>query len=267
MRGVRAVHASVRDALRSWCEARWEGHSSLVSPAWCRHKHVVPALRPIAVAVFEDQPEVLRQLQSIFDSDSRFRCVAAELSLRDAVARVNAVQPDVVILDIQFESESGLGALSDIRKARPEQPVLMHTVVDTGEEILLAYMLGASGYFLKGDGRSTIEEAVRVVAEGGAILSPRIAWAMRQMTLGPRQGQWILKLTPAELDVLDLLAKGFAAKEIAKLRDKAVGTVEKQCEAIRRKAAMRSIRQVVAQAGPWARVIRAVTQLWKLKKV
>ncbi len=219
------------------------------------------AFHPISVAVFEDQPEVLENLRAVFDGDPGFRCVLAELHLRDAVDRVEDVNPDVVVLDIQFKSGNGLAALAEIRKARPEQAVLMNTVVDSGDEVLLAYLLGAAGYFLKGDGRGAIEEAVRVVADGGAIFSPRIAWAMRQMTLAPGEGGWILKLTPAELDVLDLLSQGHSVKEIAGLRNRAVGTIQKQCEGIRRKAAMRSIRQAVVQAGPWSRVIHSVMRL------
>ena len=65
------------------------------------------------------------------------------------------------------------------------------------------------------------------------------------------------------MEVLDLLSQGHSAKETARLRDKAVGTIEKQCEAIRKKAEMRSVRQVVAEVGPWSRFIRSVTRLRK----
>ncbi len=205
---------------------------------------------------------MLRGLRDLFNGDPGFRCVLAESSVRNAVELVVGADPDVVILDIQFEGGSGLTALAAIRKARPDQPVLMHTVVDSSEEILRAYLLGASGYFLKGDGRGTIDAAVRLVADGGAILSPRIAWSLRQMSLGPSQPPWIARLTPAELDVLDMLSQGLSSKEIAVSRDTAVKTIDKQCEAIRRKAATHSIRQVVAQSGPWSHVIRAVAKLW-----
>lgn len=175
---------------------------------------------------------------------------------------VAAADPEVLILDVQFPEGSGLSALAEVRKRRPHQRVVMHTIVDSGDEIVLAYLLGASGYILKGDGRTGILDAVRIVADGGAIFSPRIAWTFRQMTLGAGPVDWILDLTPAEMEVLDLLTQGLTAKEIGARRDTSVGTINKQCEAIRLKAASRSIRHVVTRIGPWSRILRLLGGLW-----
>lgn len=218
--------------------------------------------RELKVAIFEDQPEVLESTRQIFASSPGFRCVLAALSLDDVEDRVLAADPDVVILDVMFRGGSGLEALARIRKARPFQPVVMHTVVDSSDEILLAYLLGASGYILKGDGRSGILHAVEAVAEGGAIFSPRIAWSLRQMTLAADDVGWMLSLTPTELEVLDGLSRGLTAKEVAVARGTAVGTINKQCEAIRRKAELRSIRQIVTKVGKWASLVRSFRQLW-----
>lgn len=212
--------------------------------------------------MFEDQPEVLAATRQILESSPDFRCVHAALSLDGAEQSVLATDPDVVILDVMFEGGSGLEALAKIRKARPFQPVVMHTVVDSSDEILLAYLLGASGYILKGDGRSGILHAVQAVADGGAIFSPRIAWALRQMTLAPDDVGWMLSLTPTELEVLEALSRGMTAKEVAAQRGTAVGTINKQCEAIRRKAELRTIRHVVSKVGKWASLIRSLRQIW-----
>jgi len=217
---------------------------------------------PIAVAVLEDKPQVLEETRRILDSTPGFRCVHAGLSLENVAMHVAAADPEVVILDVQFPEGSGLAALAEIRKVRPHQRVVMHTIVDSGDEIVLAYLLGASGYILKGDGRTGILEAVRIVADGGAIFSPRIAWTFHQISLGAGPVDWILDLTPAEMEVLDLLTQGLTAKEIASRRDTAVGTINKQCEAIRLKAASRSIRHVVTQVGPWSRILRLLGGLW-----
>lgn len=210
----------------------------------------------IAVAVLEDNPTVLEETRRILDATPGFRCVHAGLSLDQVARHVSAADPEVLILDVQFPEGSGLAALAEIRRFRPNQRVVMHTIVDSGDEIVLAYLLGASGYILKGDGRTGILDAVRIVADGGAIFSPRIAWTFRQMTLGAGPVDWILNLTPAEMEVLDLLTQGLTAKEIGARRDTSVGTINKQCEAIRLKAASRSIRHVVTRIGPWSRILR-----------
>ncbi len=219
----------------------------------------------LSVAIFEDNPEVLASTRQIFAFSAGFRCAYAALTLENVETRVRESDPDVVILDIMFDGGSGLEALAKIRQERPFQPIVMHTVVESSEEILLAYLLGASGYILKGDGRGGILNAVQAVADGGAIFSPRIAWSLRQMTLAPDDVGWMLSLTPTELDVLDCLARGMTAKEVAAERGTAVGTINKQCEAIRRKAELGSMRQVVTKVGKWASLVRSFRQLWDSK--
>jgi DNA-binding NarL/FixJ family response regulator len=213
--------------------------------------------KTLSVAVFEDDRATCHGLRDLLNETPGFRCVLAALSLQNALARVDRCAPDVVILDIQFPGGSGLAALTELRKARPDQKVLMHTAMDSGDEVLLAFLLGASGYLLKGDGRPRLLGAIEIVAEGGAIFSPSIAWMFRQMTAGAHSAGWVLELTTAELEVLQLLSEGRIAKEVAALRSTTEGTINKQCEAIRRKAETTNMRSAIAQLGPWARVLRA----------
>ncbi len=217
---------------------------------------------PLSVAIFEDDQKICTELRDLLDGTPGFRCVLAALSVRNVVQRVEKVDPSVVILDIRFPTGSGLSALAELKKARPEQRVLMHTVVDSGDDILLAYLLGASGLLLKGDGRSRILAAIEVVADGGAIFSPRIAWVFRQMSLGTNQTEWVLELTSAELDVLNLLSQGMTAREIAVVRGTTVGTINNQCEAIRKKAGMKKMGRVISQVAPWSRILRTFSTLW-----
>lgn len=214
--------------------------------------------KPISVAVFEDDRQTCHALRDLLDTTPGFRCVLAALSLQNAVERVERCGPDVVMLDIQFPESSGLAILAELRKARPQQKVLMHTASESGDEVLLSYLLGASGYLLKGDGRPRILGALEIVAEGGAIFSPSISWMFRQMTTGGHPAGWVLQLTSAELEVLQWLSEGLTAKEVAELRKTAEGTINKQCEAIRRKAETSNMRGALARLGPWARVLRAL---------
>ena len=216
----------------------------------------------VAVAVFDDHRKTCEDLRNRLNGTPGFRCVLAALSLRNAVERVEKARPDVVILDIRFPRSSGLEALADIKSARPHQRILMQTAIDSGDEILMAYRLGASGYVLKGDGRDRVLEAVQIVADGCSIFSPSIAREMQRLTLGSEDSGWVLRLTPAEVEVLDLLSQGLTAPEIARRRGASVSTVHKQCEAIRGKAEFGNMRQVIAQVAPWARILR---KFWNLR--
>lgn len=218
--------------------------------------------RGITVAIFDDHRPTCEALRDQLQATPGFTCVLAALSLRNAVARIECAHPDVVILDIHFPKSSGLVALADIKKARPHQRILMQTAIDAADEILMAYFLGASGYVLKGDGPNRILAAIQIVADGGAVFSPRISWELRQMTLGNSRPAWVLELTEAELKVLDLLSRGHTAKEIADERGATVSTVNKQCEAIRRKAETGHMRHALAQVAPWSRILRKFWNLW-----
>lgn len=215
----------------------------------------------ITVAVFEDDAATCHRLRDLLNATPGFQCVLASLSLEKAVEAVERCAPEVVILDIQFPEGSGLAALADLRQARPDQKVLMHTAVDSGEEVLLAYLLGASGYLLKGDGQPRILSAIEIVAEGGAIFSPSISWMFRQMTVGDHPAGWVLDLTSAESEVLRLLSEARSAREVAELRETTEGTINKQCEAIRRKAEASNMRVTLNRLGLWARVLRAFRSL------
>lgn len=216
----------------------------------------------IRVAIFDDQRRTCEDLRDLLNATPGYRCVLAGLSLRDVVRRVEKADPDLVILDIRFPGESGLAALVEIRKARPGQRVLMLTALDSGDEIMLAYRLGASGYLLKGDGPDRILSAIQLVADGSAIFSPRIARELQRLTVGGEGSGWVTSLTAAEVEVLELLARGFTAAKIAELRGASCSTVNKQCEAIRRKAEIGNMRRAIAEVAPWVRVLR---KFWNLR--
>ncbi len=227
--------------------------------------NVVAKPPEITVAIFDDHRQTCEDLRDLLNATPGFRCVLAGLSLRNVVRRIEQANPDVVILDIHFPGESGLSALADLRKARPRQRVLMQTAIDSGDEILLAYRLGASGYILKGDGPNRILSAIELVAEGSSIFSPRIARELQRLTMGVEGTDWVLKLTPAEVEVLEQLAKGSNAVKIAEMRGASVSTVNKQCEAIRRKAEIHNMREAIVGVAPWVRILQKFWNLWHHK--
>lgn len=216
----------------------------------------------IAVATIGDHRRSSESLRDQLRATPGFRCVLTALSLRNVVERVERANPDVVILDLHFPDGSGMAALADIKRRRPQQRVLILSAIDTRDEILMAYCLGASGYVLKGDGAGRILAAIELVADGSSIFSPRIARELRQLTLGTEDIGWVLKLTEAELNVLELLVQGMTAAEVAERRGSSVSTVQKQCEAIRRKAQIDNMRHAIAEVAPWVRILQ---KFWNLR--
>jgi DNA-binding NarL/FixJ family response regulator len=120
---------------------------------------------------------------------------------------------DVVLLDVRMPGIGGLKALETIRKEMPQVRVIMLSMHDEAAYVRRAIELGASGYLLKRTGREEVARALRAVGEGnvyiqGEVTAPLVAGLSDDQEAGPR-------LSPRELQVLQLLADGLENKQIA----------------------------------------------------
>jgi DNA-binding NarL/FixJ family response regulator len=175
----------------------------------------------IRILIVDDHPVVRDGLNAVLETQPDFEVVGEAGDGQEAVAQVENLRPDVVLLDLDMPVLDGLGALRQIMEQHPETKVIIFTVFDTDERILTAVQSGAQGYLLKGDApRNEIFRAVRTVYEGGALLQPVVAGKLlRQVQIqtnpaAPTQPD-IEDLTEREQDVLELIGQGMANKEIA----------------------------------------------------
>jgi two-component system, NarL family, response regulator LiaR len=169
----------------------------------------------------DDHPVVRDGLNAVLETQPDFEVVGEAGDGQEAVAQVESLRPDVVLLDLDMPVLDGLGALRQIMEQHPETKVIIFTVFDTDERILTAVQSGAQGYLLKGDApRNEIFRAVRTVYQGGALLQPVVAGKLlRQVQTQTNQAAssqpTIEDLTEREQDVLELIGQGMANKEIA----------------------------------------------------
>jgi DNA-binding NarL/FixJ family response regulator len=175
----------------------------------------------IRILIVDDHPVVRDGLNAVLETQADFEVVGEAGDGQEAVAQVESLRPDVVLLDLDMPVLDGLGALRQIMEQHPETKVIIFTVFDTDERILTAVQSGAQGYLLKGDApRNEIFRAVRTVYQGGALLQPVVAGKLlRQVQIqtnpaAPTQSG-IEDLTEREQDVLELIGQGLANKEIA----------------------------------------------------
>ena len=171
------------------------------------------------VAIVEDNAALGSGLRKIVESAADFRCLGVWTSAEEALKKVDAFRPQVVLMDINLPGMSGIEATARIKRFLPEIQVIMVTVYRDYDQIFAALKAGASGYLLKRSTPEEVRQAIRDVRSGGAPMSAEIARrvveAFHQPLKSPEAEAQEVKLSKRETEILELLTKGLANKEIA----------------------------------------------------
>jgi DNA-binding NarL/FixJ family response regulator len=166
----------------------------------------------IRILLVDDHPVVRAGLSGLLASQPDFEVVGEASHGLEALALLNTLKPDVVLMDLRMPLLDGVSAIRQIRASGARPQVLVLTTYDTDSEIVRAVEAGATGYLLKDVPREELFRAVRLCARGEAVLSPPIAARL----LGRMRGATEENLSVRELEVLALVAKGLSNKEIAR---------------------------------------------------
>jgi len=157
-----------------------------------------------------------------------------------AVTAIAAVQPDVVLLDVHMPDGGGRAVLESVRKSHPQVKFLALSVSDAAEDVI--GLIRAGGYVTKTIAPDDLAAAIRRVADGDAVFSPRLAGfvldAFAARPDAPVADPELDQLTNREREVLRLLARGYAYKEIAKELFISIKTVETHVSNVLRKLQM-----------------------------
>ncbi|MDF5755705.1 response regulator transcription factor [Spongiactinospora sp. TRM90649] len=168
--------------------------------------------------IADDQAMVRAGLRMVLESEEDMRVVGEAADGVDAVAVARRTEPDIVLMDLQMPRMDGLAATTELL-SRPNPPkVVVLTTFDTDENLYAALRAGVSGFLLKVSPPEQLVEGVRVVAAGEALLDPAITTRVIASFAGrhdPVPPPRLAELTPRELEVLRLLARGRSNAEIA----------------------------------------------------
>lgn len=170
----------------------------------------------IAVSIVEDEAGLRQTLARFINGAPGFQCLSMHASGEEALRKLPAEKPDVVLMDIQLPHMNGVECARQLKALVPQTHIVMLTVYENPELIFQALAAGATGYLLKQTPPAQLLAAIQDVVAGGSPMSSQIARKVVLSFLTPPVaiGEEC-ELSPREREVLDLLARGFANKEIA----------------------------------------------------
>jgi two-component system, NarL family, response regulator LiaR len=171
----------------------------------------------IRVLIADDHAVVRQGLRTFLDLQADIDVVGEAADGEEAVAAAAEHAPDVILLDLVMPRLDGIGALRRLRETAPAARVIVLTSFGEDERLFTALRAGASGYLLKDVEPAELVRSIRMVHSGGAPLSPAVAArVVEELASGGGAGRAAADdLTPRELEVLCLIARGRSNKRIA----------------------------------------------------
>ncbi|BAU74794.1 response regulator [Metapseudomonas furukawaii] len=184
---------------------------------------------PVRIALIDDHVLVRDGVKSLLSAWPHFQVVAQAESGAEALELVARTELDVLLVDVGLKDMNGLELTRRLCAQHPGIKILILSMYDNQEYVRTSINAGAFGYVLKNAPSTELIAAIEAVAAGGSFYSPEVA---RKLATNSRDEN---ELTPRELQVLSMLAKGLNNKEVARELDISVRTVETYRLSIRRK--------------------------------
>jgi len=172
-----------------------------------------------------------------------FEIVGTAQDVDEAIKKIRAATPDVVLVDVHMPGGGGRAVIDAVRPLNPEVSFLALSVSDAAEDVIAVIRAGARGYVTKSISPGDLARAVRRIHDGDAVFSPRLAGFVLDAFAGELPepvDEELDQLTQREREVMRLIARGYAYKEVAKALHISLKTVETHVSAVLRKLQLSS---------------------------
>jgi len=223
-------------------------------------------MEKIRLMIVDDHPLFRQGVRSALETEPDFEVVGEAADGEEAIQIARALAPDVVLMDINLPVIDGLEVARRLRLNLPSSAVIILTAYDDDEQLFQAIKAGAAAYFLKDIHPDDLAEGIRRVSRGEylindclmsrPLLASRVLQKFRELASFVDVQPFLAPLTPREMEVLDLIAKGSSNKEIARILKISDQTVKNHITSILRKLNVNDRTEAVVYAlrHGWIRV-------------
>lgn len=208
-------------------------------------------MNPIRVLIIDDHTLFRSGIKLLLERQAGFEVAGEAGNGLEGVKRAKQLKPDVVLLDLHMPVTSGLEVIALLQEEVPSAQIIMLTVSEDADDLLEALRAGARGYLLKNIETDFLLTSIRQAAAGESVMSPQMARKLADAMRSPRKDNTDVspaKLSPRELEVILLLARGAGNKEIARVLDLSESTVKIHVQGILRKLNLSSRVQAAVYA-------------------
>jgi DNA-binding NarL/FixJ family response regulator len=202
----------------------------------------------ITVSIVDDENDLRQSITTFVNGSPGFKCISAYGSAKEALQKLPADRPDVVLMDIHMKGMDGIECVERLKLLVPEIQIVMLTVYEDTDQIFKALSVGASGYLLKRLSPTKLLQAIREVHAGGSPMSSSIARkVVASFQKAGKEAEKQSLLSPRETMVLDCLAKGLTYKQIADQLDISIDTIRTYLRRVYEKLHVQSRTEAVAK--------------------
>jgi DNA-binding NarL/FixJ family response regulator len=205
----------------------------------------------INILIVDDHPLVREWLSNLIRQQPDLEVGNETGSAPEALQLIGTSKPDIAIVDISLASGSGIELIKSIKASHPRVAVLvlsMHDELLYAERVLRA---GAGGYIMKSEATQKVIEAIRGVLAGEIYVSPKVASLMAQKFIGGKSGNTIEQLSDRELEVFQLLGRGYSTRQISEHLHIGFKTVQGYTARIKEKLNLANINELMREAIRW----------------
>lgn len=202
---------------------------------------------PLRVLIADDHELVRRGLRMVLEAEPDIAVVGEAATSDEARDAALALRPDLLLLDLRMPGSAAPSVCADVLAASPETHVVVLSTFDDDSDVRAMMDAGASGYLLKDVQPDTLARSIRNIADGSVVMNPEIARRLMQ-SKGSDPSSLEDPLSPRELEVLQLMARGLKNREIAQAMWISESTVKTHVGRVIQKLGQRDRTQAVLDA-------------------